>query len=259
MTFRNLRLSKLILNLVLFIGFSPIAMAAVITVVKTAPLPIALVWQGPGACWPDCWPEAASAAKNAGFQVIYMTPQTTDYSIFNTAKIWVQPGGTSETASIAMGQALRDRIRQFVADGGGYVGFCAGMFLASEMVGTTNQPGIGLIPGATKLYKTDGTNDHAIYLITLTEGTRYMYYAGGPYLDLTGVDQSAQPIQIMGYYPNGAIATIHTQFGKGRVAVSGFHPEIGDFYKRVQGFTDPDGGDEFYAQAMMKYAAGMAE
>ncbi len=44
----------------------------------------------------------------------------------------IQPGGSGSRQGGTLGEAGREAIRQFVAGGGGYVGFCAGAYLATN-------------------------------------------------------------------------------------------------------------------------------
>lgn len=48
------------------------------------------------------------------------------------AAVLIVPGGVSRTQATALGRDGREIVKQFVADGGGYVGFCAGCYLVSS-------------------------------------------------------------------------------------------------------------------------------
>lgn len=48
------------------------------------------------------------------------------------AQVFIVPGGLSRTQATALGRDGREVVKRFVADGGGYVGFCAGCYLASS-------------------------------------------------------------------------------------------------------------------------------
>jgi glutamine amidotransferase-like uncharacterized protein len=58
--------------------------------------------------------EDIRAGKLKGFQVV------------------VQPGGSSSQQGAALAEEGREKVRQFVKDGGGYVGICAGAYLATN-------------------------------------------------------------------------------------------------------------------------------
>jgi hypothetical protein len=216
--------------------------------------PLALVWNGPGACKPGCGSAAAHVARLAGFRTQYIYPGLTDFSVFNEAKLWVQPGGKSTTAAESMGPALLNQIREFVGNGGGYVGFCAGAFLSTQLIGTSGATGYGISPGETEVY-IDSNKDHRMLKMkTTTAGERYMLYAGGPYFHITDDQLKAVQGEVTAWYPDGKVAGIHAHYGKGKVAVIGTHPEAGWVWKLLDGKIDPDGSDIFFAVEMVKYA-----
>jgi glutamine amidotransferase-like uncharacterized protein len=214
--------------------------------------PLALVWKGPGACF-GCSEAAASIAKKAGFKIQYVKPDLKDFSVFENAKLWVQPGGVSVTAADAMGSALINRIREFVADGGGYVGFCAGAFLSTAQIGTSGVNGLGITPGESELYAENGP-EHQMLQVSTPTGVRWFYYAGGPDFTISDSELQAADGQVIGRYMNGKIAAVEAHYGKGKVAVSGFHPEVNWFWEILHLKIDPDGNEFAYAIDMVKYA-----
>jgi len=223
------------------------------THVFASDLPLALVWNGPGACKPGCAKAAAKVAQRAGFYTYYIYPGMTDFSIFKKAKLWVQPGGTSVVAANSMGPALLAQIRQFVADGGGYIGFCAGAFLSTAMIGDSGVTGYGVAPGETELFIKTGS-DHKMLNVTTKDGTRWVYYAGGPFFHITDEQLAAQQGEIIARYADGSIAGVKAHYGKGKIAVTGFHPEAGWLWKLWKFKIDPDGNDFAFAIDMAKYA-----
>lgn len=219
---------------------------------SASPAPLALVWDGPGACKPNCTVAAARVARIAGFRTQYVQPGFTDYSIFKEATLWVQPGGHSTTAADSMGPELIAQIQDFVRNGGGYVGFCAGGFISTAKIGESDRDGFGLIPGETELLIKDG-NDHQMLKVTTNDGDRMMYYAGGPFFKVTDEQLKAVQGDVFARYADGSIAGIHAHYGKGKVAVVGFHPEAGWAWKLLRGKIDPDGSDIFFAVDMVNY------
>src|ERR1035437_3655514 len=160
-------------NLVINLFLSQLLLNPLLALAGTTP--VALVYDGPGACRPGCVNGAVKVAKLIGFEVQFVDPSLTDYSIFDEAQLWIQPGGTSVTAANAMGPAMVEKVRQFVANGGGYVGFCAGAFISSSKIGESDSIGYGIIPGDTELLIKQGS-DHAMFDVTLADGsTRFMY------------------------------------------------------------------------------------
>ncbi len=212
--------------------------------------PLALIWDGPGSCFPNCTSNAVAVAKQAGMTVKRIRPGFKDFSVFDRANVWIQPGGKSVTAAKSMGAPLLDKIRSFVSEGGAYVGFCAGMFLSTAKIGTSGKTGLGLVPGSTELLRGDAP--WMILPVSITTGTRYMYYAGGPFITLSDQDIAQYQVKIIGRYEDGKIAAIESTYGKGRVAVSGFHPEQSKFWKWWRRVRDPDGSDRDFAVDMIR-------
>jgi glutamine amidotransferase-like uncharacterized protein len=216
--------------------------------------PLALVWTGAGACRPGCVAGATHMAKLAGFDVQNIDEKTTDFSSFNTAKLWMTPGGYSVNEAEAMGPVLVNRIREFVAEGGGYVGFCAGAFFSTSKIGTSDTDGAGIVPGTSSVYVTSG-NDHHVFDMTLADGsTRWMYYAGGPYFNISDDQLQAANGQVTARYPDGSIAGVNVHYGLGKVSVIGTHPEAGFWWKFIEGQHDADGLDYDIAVKMIQYA-----
>ncbi len=215
--------------------------------------PLALVWDGPGACKPNCVFGATRVALDAGFRVKYVNTRTRDFSIFQ--KLWVQPGGHSATAHQSMSNELLDHIKNFVADGGGYVGFCAGMFISTAKIGTRADEGYGFIPGHTELLMKDSDSERAMLKVSTPKyGDRWMYYAGGPFLTITDEELASIQGEVTARYPDGSVAGVHGHYGKGKVSVTGFHPEAGNLWKAMVGKKDKDGNDLFFAVDMIRYA-----
>jgi glutamine amidotransferase-like uncharacterized protein len=240
-------------KLILSFSFALAIVSAVPSFASPPPKDLALVWDGPGAEKPFPTQSAAEVANKAGYRVIYIHPGFSDYSLFNQAAVWIQPGGKSTNSSDSMGPELLDHIRQFVKQGGAFVGFCAGMFLATNEIGTSGAPGLGILPGNTKLFLENDPGP-MILTITLPNEKRSIYYSGGPYLTLTPEDQKAYDVQVLSTYSNGAIASTLSRYGKGKVAVSGFHPEASNMWKLIRGKWDSDGSDQDIAVEMIQAA-----
>jgi glutamine amidotransferase-like uncharacterized protein len=206
--------------------------------------PKALVYNGVGACHDDCAKASYDSAKAAGFDPVYVGDNDTDPRIFDGATVWLQPGGYASTAMQNMAPALKENIKNFVKNGGGYVGFCAGAFVTTNYVGTTNVKGLGIMPGSTKLY-----GKGVRILKTKWQGSqRYIYWEGGPYFRNmpSTVEQTAS-------YPNGANGAVRSTFGKGRIWVTGLHPESPKWWKDESGYDDVDGDDRDIVANMLHW------
>jgi glutamine amidotransferase-like uncharacterized protein len=221
--------------------------------VAFAAKPLALVWNGPGVCPIGCAKAAQIVARQSGFRTLYINPSNMDQTPFHEARVWVQPGGKSSTAAKAMGPAMLDKIKKFVKDGGGYVGYCAGMFMSTEEIASRGVAGVGIIPGRTELYLQDDP-PMTIMKVKIGERTRRVYYAGGPMLHLSDSEAAANGVKILSRYENGAIAALYAPYGAGHVAVAGFHPEAGLMWTLARFKLDLDGTDRWFARQMMKMA-----
>lgn len=214
---------------------------------------IALVYKGPGSCIEDCSEAAAEIARQAGLTPVFVGPEASRDDLFENAAVWIQPGGKSATVGKNMNTKLKNMIRDFVAAGGGYVGFCAGGFYATDEIGDTGYPGLGLIHAKSFLY--EEVDDHS-EILSLRWGNlnRGVYWEGGPYfvIDSNQVkDLKKNPIHILATYPNGSAATIMTYFGYGKVVVTGAHPEAPAWWSVDEKISDYDGVDHDLAVDMV--------
>lgn len=219
--------------------------------VTSSERPIALVWKNGGTCFPYCVSGAGKMAKKAGYQVRYITKRTKNLKeALKTASIWVQPGGESLVAVKKMGPQTMMHIREFVKNGGGYVGICAGMLLATKEIGTSGVTGLGILSGETVHLMSKKEDKRQILDVDMVEyGTRNIYFSGGPYLQ-----NHSSNTYVTGYYSTGQVASVEETFGKGRVVVSGFHPEVPGWFKKLARTFDQDGSDYDIAIEMMKRA-----
>jgi len=150
-------------------------------------------------------------------------------------------GGSGSSQSKSLGDAGREQVREFVRKGGGYVGICAGAYLACSNFSW----GLGILNASTVSNKwmrgggfveSEVTVDGAPILGPV-EGVFLVRYHNGPILkpgnraDLpayrplalfrTEVAGNGTPVGIMVDSPAQAVST----FGRGRVFVSSPHPE----------------------------------
>ncbi|MBC7396277.1 MAG: hypothetical protein H7333_02445 [Bdellovibrionales bacterium] len=235
--------------------------------------PVALVYKGAGSCSEDdgdagqhhsgCSEAAAKIAKRAGFKVKYVAPDALNEdstpaqvaAVFAGAKVWIQPGGIAGTAFSAMTQKLRDELVDFVQQGGGYVGWCAGAFMATSRMGATRYSGFGIFPGGTGIYRTSTENrsvDYSLQDINWNGKKRSIYYEGGPYL--YGLEE-VPGVEIVATYDTGLVAAARAPYGKGRVFISGPHPEAPEVWTEEDNVKDPDGSDRDLAIEMVQWAA----
>jgi glutamine amidotransferase-like uncharacterized protein len=212
----------------------------------------ALVYNGPGACPENCAESAAEMARLAGLEPVFVGPEAPAAGLFEGARVWIQPGGKSSTASLSMDAALKDAIRAHVREGGAYVGFCAGGFLSTAEISDRGVEGLGLLPGRNALYR--ARPDEAVYLEPiLWEGVeRLLYWEGGPYFYFS--DAERELVEPTAFYPDASIASVRTLYGQGRVYVTGPHPEAPQSWRSYYGLEDHDGLDFDQAVEMIRWS-----
>ncbi len=216
--------------------------------------PIALVYNGPGACKSDghCAEAAAAIADKAGFDVEFVGPSTKDDSLFTEAAIYIQPGGNATQVADAMTLAMKNRIRTFVENGGGYVGFCAGAFYAMTPYDDKGQNRLGLLVGDAEVADFDYPS---IVSVSWLDGSRHhVYWEGGAYFKLA----KGSDVEVVSRYASTRQAAgVRGMHGKGRVFVTGFHPEAPYDWRFDPKLEDADGtdADQALAVEMIQWAA----
>ena len=162
-----------------------------------------------------------------------LTPAQCDVVVF--------PGGSGSGQSKGLGENGLQRVREFVGQGGGYVGICAGAYLACSNFSW----GLGILNAGTVSSKwrrgqamldLEATQD-AVPVIGEVEGRFKVRYNNGPILKpWTRAD--LPPYTTLTFFRNevakygspegvqvNSPAHVIAPFGKGRVFVSSPHPE----------------------------------
>jgi len=204
--------------------------------------PLALVYRGPAGC-PGCSEAVAELLHSSQwrFDVQYVGPNERlklSAATLQDATLYAQPGGSGE-----LSQAYRQlkqhahEIRSFVASGGQYLGICMGGYLAGRA------PGFQLLPGDTDQFIASRgasvrTEADTIVNVYWRGQLRSMYFQDGPYFRL---DQGATGVIVLATYTNGKIAALVAPYGKGKVAVSGPHPEATGAWYETSHLVNPEG------------------
>ena len=147
---------------------------------------------------------------------------------------YVMPGGYSTFQRHALGQVGTTVLRQFVDQGGRYLGVCAGGYVAAKDVHWEEKH----YPYPLELF--DGTAEGALdsiaawprdaaVVLKLTKAGKSrglskaaegsFYYKGGPHF------HGGTNVTVLATYPNGTAAIISRPFGKGEVVLNGIHFE----------------------------------
>lgn len=163
----------------------------------------------------------------------------------STCSVLIMPGGRDLPYKEKLGTVGNEKIREFVKNGGTYVGICAGAYYAcshfnfkgDKLDSNGNKTPyiidedreLKLFKGGAKGSLTEFTNDipfdgtsasASIIEIILGDEKFYTLYWGGP--EFIG----AKPNQILATYSNGKVAAVQDSCGKGRYILMGFHPEL---------------------------------
>ncbi|QOV91158.1 BPL-N domain-containing protein [Humisphaera borealis] len=148
------------------------------------------------------------------------------------------PGGWAPLQRDVNSPAAWTEIRRFVADGGRYIGVCAGAYLASTSVtwygqsyryplnlfdGNADGPLRGLspypTPGGVRLSVTEAGRERGLAAL----GEADVYYNGGSCFVGRGTGENA--MTTLATYPDGSAAVITQRLGQGEIVLIGAHPE----------------------------------
>lgn len=154
------------------------------------------------------------------------------------AKLLVMPGGADLPYVQKLQGKGNQRIRDFVASGGAYLGICAGAYYGAavvefdkggklEVVGPRelsffSGKAIGPILAPYDYHTNSGARAAQITTTLPGLSSVTVYYNGGGYFEHALQDPHAR---ILAIYPNQLAAIIHVTYGKGNVILSGVHFE----------------------------------
>ena len=174
--------------------------------------------------------------------------------------LYVQPGGGDDIdAAWKDVSSYTTIIQQYLNSGGKYLGTCMGAFLAGGS-STNDDPGYSLLtPDDTDDYtniansNNIGSNGKGDILLninwTLSTGNKIkkpIYFQGGPYFTTT----QSSSAKIIATYDGASLsqqnAALVLNYGKGKVAVCGPHPEAPKEWYTDGGFSIYDNTDLFF-------------
>lgn len=189
-----------------------------------------------------CWDESIQALESMFAWMGYGVTQV-DAAYINknidAFKILCIPGGDMYQYSQDISAVGKENIRDFIKNGGAYIGICGGAYFAGEKVIWRGQQlsmtPLGLFPGTAKgpIDEIIPYPDYGMCKITIVDSTHaitqsepdslWVLYYWGPVLL---PDQDAA-VTILGRYADYAEpAMLAFDYGEGRVFIIGTHPEI---------------------------------
>ncbi len=188
---------------------------------------------------------ALESRPDGRLEVIRITAEEIQDGHLEDVDVLVHPGGSGSKQGNALGEQGRAAVREFISGGGGYLGICAGAYLA-----TNDYPwSLNLIDARVVDRKHWARGNGTVMLRLSAEGSAFfqdadgdleVYYAQGPLLArrewddhevpdyeslaifATGIAKNGAPQGIM----EGTSAAIRCEFGSGRVFCFSPHPEL---------------------------------
>lgn len=184
--------------------------------------------------------------ESEGFRCERFTPEDFTPEKLKGFRVVIVPGGSGSLQAKKLGESGRETIRTFVREGGGYVGICAGSYLAT----TDYEWSLGLLNAKVvdRAHWARGTG--TVTLTISPEGQKLLgeakeeldvYYGQGPLL-APGERKVAEPppaFESLATYKTeiakkgapegvmpGTTAIARGTFGKGRVLCYSPHPEV---------------------------------
>lgn len=197
--------------------------------------------------------------ESSGFRCQRVTPADIRDGILDEMDVLIMPGGSASSQARHLENTGCENIRQFVGSGGGYVGICAGAYLASTQYSWS----LGLINARVwdRVHWARGTGN--VQLKLTSSGCRLLdasnpdvtvMYGQGPLL-LPDLQPNLPGYEVLAAYqsevalkgaPEGAMVNTHaiirSKFGEGRVICFSPHPE-------------KDGGPRYLMTAGVRWAA----
>lgn len=184
------------------------------------------IYRGPASC-DDCSEAIARAIAKSDrrYRVAFVGPgERADVTPANLRRfqVYVQPGGGQDVdgALASLGRSRVATIRDFVAQGGGYLGLCMGAYLAgaSDIGLVADDPDSEVSrPG----FPVKTTAD-SVVPVRWSGRSQTLYYQDGPFLRPRPADRA---YRVIATYQNGDVAAARYSRGKGVVVLSGPHPE----------------------------------
>jgi glutamine amidotransferase-like uncharacterized protein len=145
------------------------------------------------------------------------------------------PGGYTAQYVDALGEQGFEQIREFVAGGGGYVGICAGAYIAAQNVEVPGRPpGLGIIEIQNERKAGLGLRTIIIAkpthpVVKGSEGKVDIWYQNGPMM------KAGEGAETLAIYEEGAAAIVCANYDQGRVVIFSPHPE-----GSLEGAVDPE-------------------
>ncbi|OAQ97441.1 hypothetical protein LLEC1_05915 [Akanthomyces lecanii] len=197
--------------------------------------PGAFVYRGPNDD-PDLSKAVGELLESSSrkFTVQYVGPDNITADSLKSVKVFAFPGGPDVDDSWEELKPVAQDIRDFVANGGRYLGFCLGAYLAGD------SPGLALLPNGTQISPESDergaqVKDDRDTMIQVnwsfssganagkTAENRWVYFQEGSVVK-NFVENSTNHV-LARYSSTGHVAATLNKYGEGWVGTTGPHPE----------------------------------
>lgn len=144
-------------------------------------------------------------------------------------------GGYTAKYVDALGKEGFEQIREFVAGGSGYIGICAGAYIAAQNVEVPGRPpGLGVIEIENERRAGQGVRTITIVkpehpVVKGYTGEVDIWYQNGPMM------KAGEGMETLAVYEEGGVAVVCSTYGHGRVIIFSPHPE-----GSLEGGVDPE-------------------
>ncbi|KAJ4147045.1 hypothetical protein LMH87_001598 [Akanthomyces muscarius] len=173
------------------------------------------------------------------FSVKYVGPDDITANSLESIKLIAFPGGPDLQSSWAEIEPVAQDIRDFVANGGRYLGFCLGAYLAGH------SPGLALLPDGTDITPESDEKDAQVKdardtVIQVdwqfssgpnmgkTVNNRWVYFQEGSVVK-SFVENDTSHV-LARYSSTGDVAATINKYGQGLVGTTGPHPEANQLW-----------------------------
>lgn len=185
----------------------------------------------------SCIIAAQNMFRWMGYEIDHLDAEKINYQEIRHIDLFYFPGGSSRPYCEDITETGKDKIRQLISGGSGYIGTCAGaMFAAETQVWRDtaySSTQLGIFSGTAKgpipeIFDSPGVGMCQIdlfksHMITDSEpDSVWILYYNGPYF----TPKAGVSVDTIGLYDiTNTIALLGYTYGKGRVFLTGPHPE----------------------------------
>lgn len=195
------------------------------------------IFNGAGTC-DGCAEAVAKFFDPKTDKVVYLNEKTLSDAVLSEMDLYVQPGGSDDINDTLkkLKPAQVQAIREFVAHGGGYLGICAGAYLAARYSSKKdNQRAYGLV-SIDELDSEIPSDKPTLLPITWLGESRLAYNQSGPHM---GTKASTDTMVLARYTNSNRIAAQKSAYKNGTVILIGPHFEADQSWCNEDGINDP--------------------